>query len=261
MTTVLFHAVPLTPIHIGDGTTLCPEEFVIRGDALVCFDATLVIASMRPEARTRFLAALDRGELKAAQAELHKGAQKEHEIERIAIGPHSKKELSKAIADPAQRKGLASMFIRTANQPYVPGSSLKGAFRTALIDAFAHDEQHHARVESALGHKVRSLPASQKATGDLSNALQHLALDCPPGETERDPLRWLSISDGLLPRHGTRVDQVSVGWKDGQAPKMQLHVERLRSFADQTGATIASFPVTLSVTDRERQRLVRKLDP
>jgi CRISPR-associated protein Csm5 len=263
MTTMSFIGIPLTPIHVGDGTTLYPEVFKIEDDALVRFDAAAVLAAMPAHAQTRFLQALEDGRLKEAQAELRKGVTPQHHLERVALGRGSLAELKTAVEDPLardRRRGDVSPFIRTGGRPYVPGSSIKGAFRTALIDAFAHDADHFERASSKIGQSIRTLRDNQKATNAVSDNLQELALDCPKGNTERDPLRWLGISDGLLPDGATRFDQVSVGWKDGKAPKMQLHVERLWSFADGEGERVAAFPLGVTLADSSHQHAARRMD-
>lgn len=263
MTMTSFIGIPLTPIHIGDGTELAPENFKIDGDDLVRFDAAAVLAAMPAQAQARFLQALDGGRLKEAQAELHKGVTPQHHLERVAVGRASLAELKVAVEDPLvrnRRSGAASPFIRTGGRPYVPGSSIKGALRTALVNALAHDADHIGGVGSEMEKEIRKLRDNPKATGSVSNRLQELAFDCPKGKTERDPLRWLAVSDGLLPARATRFDKVSVGWKDGKAPKTQLHVERLWSCADGKGAQIAAFPISITVADGGHQQAARDKD-
>lgn len=225
MTTHLFHAIPLTPIHIGDGSQLPAEEFRIRGGILQRFSSTRVIADMPSAQQQQFIAAIGAGRLQEAQAKIRDAAHDVHVLESVAVGPASERYLKNAIENPAQ-SGKASPFIRTGGRPFVPGSSLKGALRTRLVNQNAG---HEPKVAAALEYEVRGLRASQTKTGPISDRLQQLALDYPPGSTERDPLRYLSVGDGILPEHATRFDGVTVGWsqkKDAEDGR-QLHVERL----------------------------------
>jgi CRISPR-associated protein Csm5 len=260
MTTCLFHAIPLTPIHIGDGSQLAAEEFRIQGGILQRFSPTRVVADMPPAQQQQFVAAIGAGRLQEAQAQIRAAARDVHVLESVAVGPASERYLKDAINNPAQ-SGKASPFIRTGGRPFIPGSTLKGALRTALVNELAHDTHHQQRVRANIEPRVRALTNAQAKTGPISDELQQLALDTPPHSTERDPLRYLSVGDGILPEHATRFDAVTVGWsqrKDGEDGR-QLHVERLWSWGD--GSTgVAAFPLAISVTEPERQEKARGLD-
>ena len=51
MTVYRFHATPLTPIHVGNGEVLAPEDYLIEKDHLIQFNRAAVLRDMQPETR------------------------------------------------------------------------------------------------------------------------------------------------------------------------------------------------------------------
>lgn len=260
MTTVLFHAIPLTPIHIGDGTTLAPEDFLIDRNTLLRFSPTHVIADMPAERQQQFIEAVTAGRLKDAQALIRKSVNRgQHISEQIAIGAEAKDYLQQAIANP-DRAGEASPFMRMAGRPFIPGSSLKGAFRTALVSDRAN--ANSAAVKENIGPELATLNSPR--SGKISDSLQQIALDYDRGATEGDPLRDVAIADATLGPGATRFDKVTVGWtprrRDEARRGRQLHVERLLSVIDRCPPADVAFTLALAVTDPNRQQRRQRLD-
>jgi CRISPR-associated protein Csm5 len=262
MTTVFFHAVPLTPIHIGDGSHLSPEDFLIESGELLRFSPTRVIADMPPARQQKLIDAVAAGKLKDAQALVRQSVNRDqHVFERIAVGPEARDYLQKAITNP-DRRGEASPFMRMAGRPFVPGSSLKGAFRTALVSERANAKS--AAVGVRIGARLETLHSPQ--SGEISDSLQQIALDYSAGATEGDPLRDVSIADARLGPGATRFDKVTVGWTpnpkkaDDKKKGRQLHVERLLSVIDRCPPGDVAFTLALTITDEDRQQQRQRLN-
>lgn len=145
----------LSPVHIGTGNTLTPLDFILTDDALAVFDLkqAMLTAPDRTEelsaqiARDRkrfsltdfltdeerqntafwkYSAALDAATSVLLHDELHKG----HDMD-----------VSETLKTPVE------------SQTYIPGSSLKGAFRTALAyTIFRHDEKLFLALQERLEH-------------------------------------------------------------------------------------------------------------
>lgn len=268
MTTYYFHAVPLTPIHIGDGTTLSPEQFLIDNNTLLRFSPTRVVADMPADQQQRFIDAIGAGRLKDAQALIRKAVDRDrHVFERIAVGPGAVSYLNGAVEDPA-RRGEASPFLRMAGRPFIPGSSLKGALRTALVSHRANGDRRadvQPWIEGRLRELERSLPHPLK-TGPISDGLQQRVLDYSAGATETDPLRDVAVADATLGPGATRFDKVTVGWTpnpkkaDDKKKGRQLHVERLLSVIDRCPPADVAFTLALTLTDADRQQRRARFD-
>ncbi len=258
LTRTTLRLVPLTPVHIGDGTEMRLDEYVLDDPAsrprtprydeygeeiedapvspgrqanLCRFDPVRAIRTMsRPVELTRFRTALDHARLGDAAKELRAAGQRCIE-ERIPISRASLDELRSAMDDSAgARTGAVHPFVRTNGYPYIPGSSIKGAFRTALASA--------------------ALPREGRDQGswDHGSAMQ-AALGVDPHDTATDPLRFLHVSDVMLPEAYTVIDRAEMvhpGKPD--ARKMQMHYERTRSLVDDR--KLAPFEVSLTIDSR-----------
>ncbi len=229
-------AFPLSPIHVGDGATWTLDAFKLDGEALCRFSPAAVLDAMAPEKRAAYIRLLDQGQLKAAQQALRQAVRSEHIVERIALSSESREELANALDNP-RRSGEVHGFIRTAGRPYLPGSSVKGALRTALLSARANEMR--PVVEAALER--------ERNQARKSDALQTTVLETKPSATEQDPFRFLKVSDAPLPENATRVDRV-YNWSGRRGTesrrKIQMHFERLLTV--QEDHRIA-FPVEIAV--------------
>lgn len=257
MTTLRFRATPLTPIHVGSGQTLAPEEYLIRDDMFIRFNPHAVLRDMAAADRLEYEKRLERNEFQAAQRLLQSCCKPDrHGLYRVEIGRGSQRELRDLVNTP-ERRGEVQALLRNPHSgaPVLPGSSLKGAIRTAVVNGFARD--HRSAVKQAVNAEPRKDRRWQ--------ALEETALNFELRRTESDPLRMLHVADAELPRDAARVDQAQVVKYSavGQPLKMQVHCERLLSRAD---AEPPEFTVELRFAERQAghgpvaARLGRSLD-
>jgi CRISPR-associated protein Csm5 len=230
--------VPLTPIHIGDGTEWRPDEYFVEEPAaparrydefgeeieesrpteprMLCrFDQQAAMRAMTPVQRNQFATALDRGDLSGA-AELLRLAGRAHVLDgmRLRLSQASANDLSLAMENPLRREGAVKPFIRSGGAPFIPGSSIKGAFRTALASA--------------------ALPRGQREASEWDHASAiAAAFGLDPHRTETDPLRFLFVSDARLPDDATVIDKTEVIKSGGRRrePPIQEHYERTKALA------------------------------
>jgi CRISPR-associated protein Csm5 len=235
LTRITLRLVPLTPIHIGDGTEMRLDEYLLDGGALCRFDQAKAMRAMTPPQRRAFQQALDSSRLGEAAKALRE-AGSDAIIERIPISPRSTAELKTAFDNPLSRSGQVKPFVRSGGKPYIPGSSIKGAFRTALASAALPRE---GRPADSWTHET----ALQAAFGLDSN------------RTETDPLRFLYVSDAFLPEGATLIDKTEVvkpGGEPASAPRggggIQMHYERTLSLMDEDNPP--DFDVALDVDGR-----------
>ena len=233
-------AIPLTPIHVGDGSVLTPEDYDLDQGDLVRFSASAVLRSLPGSARKTYGDALDRGDLHGAWRVLRQGRRREHVLERIGVGEVAREEIRKLLG-PELRAGEIRPMLRTGGAPCLPGSSLKGALRTAMLSHLAKGRERAIEDAKRRHRPPRSGPASDEAQKLL---LGH-------ADTDQDPFRFVAVSDIVLPAGSTRVDRV-INWRPSRlrrgeaqpAEKMQMIVERIRAATD--GAAVP-MPVTLGI--------------
>ena len=263
MTVYRFRATPLTPIHVGDGNSLAPEDYLIESDHLIQFNRAATLRDMPPETRRQLEERLDRNDFQAAQEILRKSVQPRHHRCRIQIGAESRADLLKAVGnplDPVVRQRAVQGFVRNplTGQPYLPGSSLKGAIRTAVVNAFT--QKHLASIKQA----VSPLLENPRERRNAWKALETEALNFEFRRLQEDPFRLLKVADAELPANRTRVDKVWPVKRDGKEDTkgIQMHFERLLSRGD--GIEDRGFAVELKLdelaTGDTRVKVGRRLD-
>jgi len=257
MTTYRFTATPLTPIHIGSGDVLAPEDYILKDNKLIRFNRSAVMGDMSPEVRRSLETALDKNQFSQAQEILRSACHPDrHAMGQIGISNESRDALMTLVANPdsPMRRREVHPFMRNPllGQPYIPGSSIKGAIRTAIVNAYT--QQHLPGI----GAKVARADERRKA-----QALETAALNYQFDNLEGDPLRLFKVPDITLPDARTRIDRVLQFQRSKGFVDIQMHFERLLSRGD--GETL-SFTVELEVDNnalddaRVRKSLGRSLD-
>ncbi|MES0337342.1 MAG: type III-A CRISPR-associated RAMP protein Csm5 [Candidatus Magnetobacterium sp. LHC-1] len=182
----------MSPVHIGCDDVYEPTSFFIlkEGDELnlAAFDPMVFVDSLSKQDREEFLGICDKGSVASIVEMMNFIADKfqpsEQGIIRVscssALLDHCKK--VKGIRGKNPEKELNQFQIaRTAynphnNLPYIPGSSIKGAIRTAYLNKLAKE-------------------SNRLNTGDKKDANKYLESQLLGGQFETDPLRLLKVSD------------------------------------------------------------------
>jgi len=264
----------LTPVHIGDGSVWDPGNYLIErprrleewekdemdDEEIKAFKSARnpprlhrvdfggLLMRAGDSARRRIVGHLDRGDWKSAVGDIAKIAKPTDYLETIELGDEALADaLERSRTDP-RRYGEIHGFVRSGGHPVVPGSSLKGALRTAWL-AHVLDgcpdllRKLHAELEKRLKQILEMSDARSKTKGlqtsDLSDQLERLAfLRTTERITERDPFRYLSVPDVELPAGVTTIrrvlNHVRPANSNGKPRQIDLNMfyEFVRSWAD-----------------------------
>ena len=258
-----FRVTVLTPVHIGTGKAMAPEEYFVQNSRLVRFRPEAVIARRAPREREAFENLLRAGNLREAWTRLRGWAANDREswLYEIAAGEGSSRELGQEL-DPSRRRGeVYTLHWNLARrQAIVPGSAIKGALRTAFLNACVRPRLEELRgrlaeLKSRLGERWRH-------TNELWSAMESQALEMTGRREGRDPIdpfELLRVSDAAVPAEMVRVDRAEVRTREGNpsARRIQIHCERLLARAD---GRPAQFRLEIAIdTDRARNERVRRL--
>lgn len=190
----------LTPVHIGSGEDYYPTNYVIDDGVLYHFGETALAEALDGNELKQLAAFTDqRGDdgIKKLQAFIHGRKDKLREVagHAVPVADGVAQLYAGRIGQTAQREGggrnvqnqLAiqrSAYSPLTQTPYLPGSSLKGAMRTAILD-FLND----GRPLPAGDQGTPNRPVSRYANGNLQQeCLDYQAIP-------QDPLRLLKIGD------------------------------------------------------------------
>jgi len=220
-----YHALaitPLSPVHMGTNDDYEPTNYVIDGGALFEFDA-LAALHMLPSSERQCLDRILSGKptqnlLQEVQAFFYKNRQAMIACSRrqVRVNPSIEAFYKERVGKVAQHEQGGKkvqnclQIERTAwnpvsGHPILPGSGLKGAIRTALLD------------EKNAG---RPLQGRKECNRELQNRL----FDYRADQFELDPMRLIGLSDASLAEGRELPTRVWFGlnrkkqpvWKNGQ---------------------------------------------
>jgi len=137
----------VSPVYIGTGVEYSPIEFVLRRDKggndwLWRIDQSRFLSSLSESKRDQFIV-----EVEEEDFDLNRFAQG---LDLFPLRRYIARDLSGTGRIPAVRE-----CIKTADRAYIPGSSLKGAIRTALLWSVARDDNRFVRsIQAEAGDRI-----------------------------------------------------------------------------------------------------------
>jgi len=202
----------LSPVHIGCGDEYEPTSFVIHPDSkkLISFDMFEFLKGLDDTGRKTIAQIADKGSL-ASVIELYRFIfsqrsairGREVELSYSVVSRYLKvKELP--LNESRLRQELNNFRIpRTTcnpldNEPYIPGSSLKGSLRTGYLSKLAAAGGTEQGIQRVLAKET----VPDAITG-RSNA-RRLEEELLGGAFDKDPFRFIKISD-FLPAENVRT--------------------------------------------------------
>lgn len=187
----------LTPLHIGDGSELQPYEYIIT-DKFYKISLEDFILDL-PIKKQKVITDLMEQDIIKLRHFLRNNLDPLRFGEYfVEVSNKVKNSYDTKIADELNQL-LISPFIRTSNRPYIPGSSLKGAIRTAVVAYFAG--------ENIRERNARNLEA--KVLGYFNQKRKKINL-------QNDPFRAIKITDSFLPKNSTLIEEVATITKQGE---------------------------------------------
>jgi CRISPR-associated protein Csm5 len=258
---------PLSPIHIGCGEDFEPTNYVIDEGVLYGFDPSRAVLNTLQQ--SELATAVASNSLLSIQRFFRKHTkifQAQAEV-LIPVATGVAQQYADKVGKVANREGDGREVFnklaleRTINtgpqqQPYIPGSSFKGALRTSILDAL-NAERMPQNVEYK---RTRDTDKGEaRSTAGMEKALLG-------GDFESSPLRLLKVSD-LMPttdvacRIQYAVNLKKHGGRDGaliqaQGPTARKECVQPGQFRRFQGAIILpSLDPYLGLQDRKSKRL------
>jgi len=189
----------LTPVHIGDGSELEPLEYVIK-DRFYKVNLEEWLSSLSDEKASEFkkLTGRDYAQ-KAVLTSLRKYVRDNIDVDKFN---EWSADVSDAVIkrydekfDAPENQLPMSPFIRTGQKAYLPGSSIKGAMRTAYLNSLS---------------KARTTREKRAdlVEGELLDAIIRKEGKPPIFSIDKDPFRAVKIKDAFLPENSTFFSEV-----------------------------------------------------
>ncbi|MFH1761479.1 MAG: type III-A CRISPR-associated RAMP protein Csm5 [bacterium] len=205
----------LSPVHIGTGEELTPFEYIIREKTLYRINLTALIGSLEEGARDELIGLVDRDSLAGVRKFI---------IENTDVGKHalySAGVSDKCAAQYESKLGdtghqlIINPFIRNGGtyNAFLPGSSLKGAIRTGVLN-------HMANSPGCRAH-MRDPRDPRQIEQDI--------MDYKDGK--EDPFRALRISDAVSAEPAAT----------GVMELLNVKVDRLGNFTENLAVMMNEF--------------------
>ncbi|MBN2299298.1 MAG: type III-A CRISPR-associated RAMP protein Csm5 [Deltaproteobacteria bacterium] len=183
-----FHIQIVSPIHIGCDEVYDPMSFVIdeQRDILIAFDLIDFLRGLKEEERKRFSNICSKGTVESI-LEIYKfmrgrkasgyevkipSGLKQHYVKTLSLSLKDTRKIQQELNNFTISR---TVFNPNTNQPYIPGSSIKGALRTAWLNRKQAEK------------RLPKLSDARKA--------RNLEKELLGGEFETDPFRMVKVSD------------------------------------------------------------------
>jgi len=236
-----FQLTPLTPIHIGTGEGLEPFEYVVAGNTLYRFTLDDFVLTLAREEQARFVDLVGR----SVPATRRFVAEHVGEAVEAARFTATVSTAARALYDGRMEGGAAhpevAACIRTSDQAYVPGSSLKGALRTALL--------YHAMEKDNPERDARKLEGA-------TFGFEHWRV-------QQDPFRAFKVGDGEPLAERTRVRAVAVNTQRGGqwSEDVAVLVETVPGVVSDNVTAVSEHAVTFDESFYRYHERAFRLDP
>jgi len=220
----------LSPIHIGTGEDLEPLEYMVKDRLFYRLNLTDFLQSLPEDLKTQFYRATD----SSNPVLLRKFIAQHIDLKKYTLFTADAcdafiQAYERNLNNPKNQL-LVNLMTRTGADycPYLPGSSIKGAIRTAIISCLLQHKNIHSPdiknfEKQVLGH---------------SNARQ-------------DPFRCLKIADAPLPDNATFIDKVEIFNPQARVTTgpsgIQMFYEQCFSLLDEQNITAST---TLVIDDK-----------
>ena len=192
----------LSPVHVGCGEDYEPTNYVMEGETLQAFDPATLLTQLGQRGRDELARALDApNPLLAAQRFFYRHKPQALSVATISapVAPAAARHYASRIGQVANQQAEGGSVInkleiaRTAfnpadGMPILPGSSLKGAIRTAVLNDLR-------------GRRKASFPLNDRDAGNskaASTAASNMERDLMEGSFQTDPLRLVKLADGMF---------------------------------------------------------------
>lgn len=189
-----FTITALSPIHIGTGDELMPFEYVIKDDMLYFIDLVAMLANLPANLRNKYDYAVNQSNLIYIRQFIRNNVDLKR-FSKLSVPVCEKlSELYEKNLNNSDNQLMVNSFIRRldSNDAIIPGSSIKGAIRTAVVSDFTQTRYNEKNDESIFRDKH----------------WENMILKC--SDPKDDPFRAVSIEDITLTANSTIIDETVI---------------------------------------------------
>lgn len=231
---------PLTPVHIGSGNELMPDSYIIKQGSIYFLNQPAFIAYLLEIDRTGLYAVLNTNDLLQINGyfrEKFQPVNKQHWISSYEVDPDYEESYLKKLSDPRNQQ-LVQEYIRNPWQglPYLPGSSLKGVLRTALLSSLIE------RQKIGLNYEKNDQNLQARILGYLNQNNRP--------NIQEDPFKFFRVADASFPVEWLNIVKMERTGSTQLNPYSLDDYRRMKATGNLPGTS--SIPQYLEILDPER---------
>lgn len=195
-----------SPVHIGCGEDYEPTNYVIDNNRLYEFDPVLLMRNLSENDRDKFARAVENG-LREIQSFFYRHKAKAVELghRRAQVVPAAQQFYDRRVGQVAQHEGggrsvlnkleiARTAFNPATGLPILPGSSIKGAIRTALLENLRNGKRYPVATKESNGTNRKEGEIRREAERKNKQMQQEIL----GGDFSSDPFRFLKIFDAAF---------------------------------------------------------------
>ena len=206
----------LTPLHIGSGEEIDPYEYVIKAGRLYKINLADFLYHLSPAEQEKF------DKISTDIVRLRQFIRNKANFDKFS---EFSVEVSSTVESIYETKFqdihnqlVISPFIRELSSPFIPGSSLKGAMRTAVIF-----ELFRGKANRKMRGDIFEAELLKSQRGFYSEKDQRFITRGLDGG--KDPFRAIKITDAKLPENTTYIERVETfSRKSGKIEPLNIQI-------------------------------------
>lgn len=180
------------PVHIGNGEKYGKKDYFQSGGKIAILDVRKFVARLTPEQISNYCNFLESDEI--TLQDYLEGDKGLRALAESSVLYKADTDLARARRGSRQRHDVWECIKDAEGRPYVPGSSVKGMIRTALLVSLLLDDPDYRGLFDP--EKVRSKQGRKSADKDIQRrAFWREVLDQNNPKELTDVMRYVSVSD------------------------------------------------------------------
>jgi CRISPR type III-A-associated RAMP protein Csm5 len=195
----------ITPIHVGGGHQMDPTEYIAKKGYIYYLNQTTYVADLLAKGNTALASALDAANLEhicKILSDAFNPEIKRHWHSRVPVSEVFCKLWYQELNNRNSTLTLHRFIRNTAQDaPMLPGSSIKGSLRTALLDSLARNDE--------MQKKITPLKHRKEFEGQAAEAILLTCQNKRGGmDVAADPFKYLKVSDATIDSTQILVDKL-----------------------------------------------------
>lgn len=240
-----FQVEVLTPLHIGSGEEVDPYEYVIKDGRLYKINLSELLYQLSPAEQEEF------DKISTDIVQLRQFIRNRADFDKFS---EFSVNVSKTVESAYETKFkdmynqlIVAPFIREFSSTFIPGSSLKGAIRTAVIF-----ELFHGKADERMQPDIFEAELLKSQRGFYDERTQRFVTRGLDGG--KDPFRAIKITDAKLPEGATQIEKVETFSKKTN----EIESLNIQLFKEITYSSFQNNPVTFTAELRIDDQLINR---